>query len=70
MCQKAGPLISGTVRNRVNKGIHLLYVFLHTLRDGPTNTVARSMLQQLIFIVCYLYILELGPMHRICRTIL
>ena len=41
MTLQAGPLLSGTVRELVKKGIHLLCVFFHTLRDGPV-TVARS----------------------------
>ena len=42
MCQqKADPLVSGTVRKLVNKGIHLVCVFFHTLRVGPV-TVVRS----------------------------
>ena len=42
MCQKAEPVISGTVRKLVKKGIHLMCVFLHTLRDGDgPDTVAQ-----------------------------
>ena len=41
MCQKAEPVISGTIRKLVNTGIHLVCVFFDTLRDSPV-TVAQS----------------------------
>ena len=61
MCQKADPLVSGTVRKLVDKEIHLLCL-LYTLRDGPVM-VARSKPQRSILAYfIYLFILELGHM--------
>ena len=63
MCQqKADPLVSGTVRKLVNKGIHLVCVFFTYTKRRPWYST-QSKPQRLIFIVFYLFIiLELGHM--------
>jgi hypothetical protein len=65
MCQKAGPLVSGTIRKLVNKGIHLLCLFSTYIKRRPCPVTLTRSKPQWSILAYFIYYLALELTRRI-----